>query len=83
MRVIKFIRLTLGPAALGVAVWNLATAAIVIFTGVISLDRNVDYIMAGFHIFLSTALIVLVWNDCVAAALRVYAWFLDRRPGKR
>ena len=83
MRVIKFIRRTRGAAALGIAVWNLATAAIVIFTGVISLDRNVDYIMAGWHVFLATALIVLVWNDCVETALRVYAWFLDRRLGKR
>ena len=82
MRVIKFIRRTLDAAALGVAVWNLATAAIVIFTGVISLDRNVDYIMAGWHVFLATALIVLVWNDRVAAAQRVYTWTLDRRPGK-
>ena len=83
MRVLKFIRRTLGVAALGIALWNLSTAAMVMFTGVISLDRNVDYIMAGWHVFLATALMVLVWNDCVETALRVYTWTLDRRPGKR
>ena len=71
-KALYYFRRTLNLAALGIAVWNLVTAAIVIFTGVISLDRNVDYFMAGFHVFLSVALTILVWNDCVETARRVY-----------
>ena len=71
-KALYYVRRTLNFAALGIAAWNLATAVIVIFTGVISLDRNLDYVMAGFHVFLSVALIVLVWNDCVETARRQY-----------
>ena len=82
-KALYYFRRTLNLAALGIAVWNLVTAAIVIFTGVISLDRNVDYLMAGFHVFLSVALTILVWNDCVETGCRLYdrsrAKFHNRR----